>query len=294
MNKKRIVNIIIAVVVIVVMSGVSLGTGIVNDLTEIKQIIVFRPTVIAKIIIMAAFVKAIQWVLQLVLDVISPKKNRAKTAISIIDSLISYVAAVVIICWGFVLLGVNVGTVLASVGIVALIIGFGAESLIEDVITGIFMLFENQYNVDDIVEVDGFCGRVTSIGIRTTVIEDNGQNKKIINNSAMKNILNKSISSSKAVCDIGISYGDDLLTLEKNIPDVLVKIKKENPDLFTGEVKYLGVQELGSSAVILRFIANVSEDRIFDAYRALNRGLLLEFKSLGYEVPYTQVDLHNK
>ena len=67
----------------------------------------------------------------------------------------------------------------ASVGVVALVVGFGAESLIEDMITGLFMLFENQYNVGDIVEVDGFRGTVTSIGIRTTCITDPGDNVKI-------------------------------------------------------------------------------------------------------------------
>ena len=76
----------------------------------------------------------------------------------------------------------NVSTILASVGLLALIVGFGAESLITDVITGVFMLFENQYNVGDIIEVSGFRGTVSSIGIRTISITDSSGNIKIINN----------------------------------------------------------------------------------------------------------------
>lgn len=90
------------------------------------------------------------------------------------------------ICFGLTILGVNITTIIASIGILALIVGFSAESLIADIVTGTFMLLENQYNVGDIVEVNGFRGVVTSIGIRTTCITDSGDNVKIINNSEMK------------------------------------------------------------------------------------------------------------
>lgn len=76
--------------------------------------------------------------------------------------------------------------VVASVGVLALIVGFSAESLIADMVTGLFMLFENQYNVGDIVEVGGFRGTVTCIGLRTTCITDSSDNIKIVNNSDMQ------------------------------------------------------------------------------------------------------------
>lgn len=75
---------------------------------------------------------------------------------------------------------IRVSTIVASVGIIALVVGFSAESLIADVVTGAFMLFENQYNVGDIVEIDNFRGTVTSIGIRTTRITDSGDNMQKI------------------------------------------------------------------------------------------------------------------
>ena len=143
------------------------------------------------------------------------------------------------------------------------------------------MLFENQYNVGDIIEVDNFRGKVTTIGIRTTVIEDTGGNKKIVNNAAMKNILNRSKISSKAVSDIGISYDDDLEKLERVLPEILKKIGEES-----------SIQELQSSALVLRFVAEVDEINIFAAQRELNRKLYLEFKKLGYVIPYDQLDVH--
>ena len=90
-----------------------------------------------------------------VLGAVKPAAHRARTVLTITRSLIRYVAALVILCWGRAILGVDVSAIVASVGILTLVVGFGAESLIADVITGTFMLFENQYNVGDIVEVNG-------------------------------------------------------------------------------------------------------------------------------------------
>ncbi|MBO4869078.1 MAG: mechanosensitive ion channel, partial [Clostridia bacterium] len=162
---------------------------------------------ILKLVIMAAAVLATEALVTFILRALKPKSHRARSLISIFCSLLKYVAVIVIICWGLTILGVNVSTIVASVGIVALIVGFSAESLIADVVTGAFMIFENQYNVGDIVEVDGFRGTVTDIGIRTTCITDPGENVKIVNNSAMKNILNRSDKLSRSISHISIPYG---------------------------------------------------------------------------------------
>ena len=130
-------------------------------------------------------------------------------------------AAIVILCWGLSILGVDLSTIVTAVGILALVVGFGAESLIADVVTGTFMLFENQYNVGDIVEVNGFRGTVQEIGIRTTSIMDAGGNVKIINNSDMKNILNRSDNASLAVSNIDVPYETDLEALEAKLPALM-------------------------------------------------------------------------
>ena len=203
-------------------------------------------------------------------------------------------AAILILGWGLSIMGVNVTTIVASVGIVALIIGFGAESLIEDVITGFFMLFENQYNVGDIVEVGGFRGTVSDIGIRTTSITDPGGNVKIINNSNMKDILNRSDHTSRSVADIQIPYETDLPAFEAKLPAILEDIYSRHQDTMRKAPQYLGVQELGESGVTLRFIAEVEESDIYTVQRILNRDLFVAFRKAGVEVPYPQLDLHQK
>ena len=243
---------------------------------------------------MAALVLFAAQLLRVLLNLIQPKERKGKTLISLLSSLLHYVAAIVILCWGLSILGVNVNAIVASVGIVALIVGFGAESLVADVVTGIFLLFENQYNVGDIVEVNGFRGTVKEIGIRTTSIVDTGDNIKIINNSEMKNILNRSDNISRAVSDITIPYDTDLEALEAKLPKLLQDIYEARKDVMETAPRYLGVQQLADSSVILRFVVDVAEKDIYTGARVLNRDLWLGFRKLGVECPFPQVDVHSK
>ena len=252
------------------------------------------PHPVLKVLAMAAAVLFAAALLRLLLGCIKPKERKGKTMISLLSSLLRYVAALVILCWGLSILGVNVNAIVASVGIVALIVGFGAESLVADVITGIFLIFENEYNVGDIVEVNGFRGTVKDIGIRTTSIVDTGDNIKIINNSDMKNILNRSDNLSRAVSDIAIPYETDLEALEAKLPGLLEDIFAQRQDVMLSAPRYLGVQQLADSSVILRFVVDVSEKDIYSGARILNRDLWLGFRKLGVECPFPQMDVHSK
>ena len=249
---------------------------------------------VIQVLAMAAMVLFAASLLRLMLNLVKPKERKAMTMISILSSLLRYVAALVILCWGLSILGVNVNAIVASVGIVALIVGFGAESLVADVVTGIFLIFENQYNVGDIVEVNGFRGVVKEIGIRTTSIMDMGENIKIINNSEMKNILNRSDNISRAVSDIAIPYETDLEALEAKLPRLMEDIFAKRQDVMLSAPRYLGVQQLAESSVILRFVVEVAEQDIYSGARILNRDLWLGFRSLGVECPFPQVDVHSK
>ena len=248
---------------------------------------------VLRVIAMAALVLFCTWVLVLILGLFKPASHRARTVLSLMASLVRYLAAIVILCWGLSIFGVDVNTIVASVGVLALVIGFGAESLIADMVTGFFMLFENQYNVGDIVEVNGFRGTVKEIGIRTTSIIDTGKNVKIVNNSDMKNILNRSDNASIAVSTIDVPYPTDLEKLEAQIPALMQDIFARHRDVMLSEPRYLGVQELGSSGITLKFIVEIEEGNIFTVPRILNHDLLLGFRKLGVECPFPQLDLHN-
>ena len=292
-QKRQLVKLLILLALLLAAGGGAWAAGVFEGLS-LRTSLEFNTKALFQFLLMLFGVLLVANLVILVLRSLKPKRHRGRTLVTLIASLTKYAAALVILCWGLSILGVDVSTIVASVGILALIVGFGAESLIADVVTGVFMLFENQCNVGDIVEVGGFRGTVLEIGIRTTSVVDTGGNVRIINNSEMKNILNRSDNSSFAVSDISIPYETDLEALEKKLPEMLANIYQENPSAMKQAPDYLGVQTLADSAVVLRFIAEVEEKAIVSTQRLLNRELLLGLRKLGVECPYPQLDVHNR
>lgn len=290
--KRNVVVLIVALVVLAVSGVLGIVLGAFRNVGDVLGMIHLDGETVFRLLAMIAFLVAVHAILQLLFHLLQKGGNRTRTLSTVLSSLVRYVAVLVGICWGLSLLGVNVGTIFAGVGIVALIVGFGAESLIADLVTGAFILFENQYNVGDIVELDGFRGTVDNIGIRTTGIRDAGGNLKIVNNSDIKNIVNRSESGSVAIATVGISYGLNLEDVEKKLPAILEKIKARHEDIFVGDVRYLGVEELADSAVVLKFMADVNEKDVFSGRRLLNRELKVCFDEAGLEIAYPQVDVH--
>lgn len=231
-------------------------------------------------------------ILLVIMKFLRNMKGRTGTIATVMSSLIKYGAVLIAFCWVLSIIGVNVSTIFASVGIVALILGFGAESLVADLVTGVFILFENQYNVGDIVEIDGFRGKVKEIGIRTLSLEDSGGNVKIISNSELKNIVNRSNYRSVAVADVGVSYETDLEELDEKLVKILATIKEKHPDVFVGRVECTGVESLADFSVVIRFIADVNEENIFTGKRILNKELKIAFDKAGIEMPYPQIVVH--
>lgn len=223
-----------------------------------------------------------------------PKETRARTVCSLTRSILSYAAVLLSVYFGLRALGVDVTASLASVGVVTLIIGFGAQSLIEDVLTGIFLIAEGRYNVGDILVLDDFRGKVVDISVRTTTLEDAGGNHKIINNSEIRNFQNRSQKTSLAVSTVSVGYDADLRAVETVIADALPAIFEENRAVFLDVPQYIGVEELGESGVVLKFIVSATEENVFAARRALNRSLKLLFDEKGIDIPYPQLTVHTK
>lgn len=220
------------------------------------------------------------------------KNNRSRSMAGLFVSLVKFLGFIIGGVWALSILGVNLAGIFASLGVMSLIIGFGAQSLIEDAVTGIFIIFEGQYQVGDIIVLDGFRGTVKRIGIRTTCIEDAGGNQKIVNNSDIRNMQNRSRNSSVAVCDLCISYDADIREVEKVIAATLPKLHAKYSDLFLTCPRYMGVESLGESSVVLRIIADVTEENFFLGYRTLNREMKLMCDRHGIEIPFNQLVVH--
>ena len=231
-------------------------------------------------------------VLKLILKLIGKRSNRTFTVTEMLTGLLKYIAVAAAVVWGLTILGVNTGAVLAGIGIIGLIIGFGAQSLIEDIITGAFIIFENQYSVGDIIVLDDVRGVVRSIGVRTTVIEDDGGNLKVVNNSDIRNFQNRSRVDSLAIIICAVSYKTDLRRLEKLMQEALPGTRENHPDLYLGDIRYMGVEQLSDSGMSLKFCVSTSEEKFFQARRALNRDVKMLLDDNDIEIPFPQVVVH--
>ncbi len=293
MKKNPLIKMIVFGVIAVILWGVGFFTKLWDTLPKGAGIHL-NPANILRILFWIFATLFVERLLVFLLSKIKPEDRRAKTVTSVISNMLKYIAAIVIFCGVLTILGVNIATIVASIGVIALIIGFGAESLIADVVTGLFILVDNQYNVGDIIEVGGFRGTVSDIGIRTTSVTDPGGNVKIINNSDMKNILNRSDKNSKAVAVFPVPYDTDIPALEEKIPAMLQSIYEAHKDVMKDVPKYLGMEALSASSVDLKFIVEVDESNIYSGARLLNRELFVGMRKLGVECPFQQVDIHTK
>ena len=162
------------------------------------------------------------------------------------------------------------------------------QSLIGDVVAGLFIVFENEFNVGDIITVGDFRGTVVSIGIRTTKLEAVG-NIKIINNSDIRGVLNQTVNPSTAKSLIDIEYGDSLERVEEIIKTKLPEIKIDG--MIEG-ISYDGVASLGASGVTLQFTAKCYEGDIFVVQREMNKRLKVMFDENGIGIPFPQIVVH--
>lgn len=222
-------------------------------------------------------------------SVIRFENKRLATFKVLIFNSVKYLTSISAACYCLNVIGVNMVAVLAGLGVMGLIVGFGAQTLIEDIITGLFIVFEGQFSVGDIVSTDGYRGTVTNIGIRTTCITDVGGNVKILRNSDIKNVVNLSGKNSCAVVNMSITYAESIERAERVIKKALPIIFQSYPGIFEAEPMYVGVDALAASSVDLRVVAPVTEHNLFNARRILNRELKIAFDENKIEIPFPQV-----
>ena len=230
-------------------------------------------------------------VVRLLLRIIGPKLKSRQSLASLLSSFAKYLGAIVLIFAILGTLGIDTAVLLASAGILSLIVGLGAQPLIEDIFAGIFIVFEHTFEIGDIIIVDGFRGTVKEMGIRTTKIEDAGGDVKVINNSDIRTLINMTSKLSTAVCDVSISYSDDIGKVEKVLKDNLGQIKNKYKAIINGP-EYVGVQSLSDSAVVIRITAECNEMMRYQVQRDINREIKIIFDKNNITIPFPQVVIH--
>ena len=214
--------------------------------------------------------------------------SRAETIGRLVNNFIKYTSVIGTLFYCLNFLGIQASTLLASAGILTLVVGLGAQSLISDILAGIFIVFEGEFRVGDIVTIDTWRGTVLEIGIRSTKIEDASQNIKVFNNSSITGIINMTKKYSYAFCDVGIEYGESLEKIEALLKKELPHFKQRIPEIAEGPY-YKGVISLGDCSVDIRILAQCLESDRVQLTRDLNREILLLFNKNGINIPFPQV-----
>jgi small conductance mechanosensitive channel len=189
---------------------------------------------------------------------------------------------------------IEIGPLLAGVGVAGLAISFGAQSLVKDVISGFFILLENQFSVGDIVEINGVGGVVERMTMRVVMLRDVQGTLHVIPNGSIGVVSNRTRGWSPAVLDIGVAYKEDVDAVIRVLRDVVTELWRDEAwrPLLTEEPAVWGVEALADSAVTIRLVAATLPARQWEVARELRRRIKNRFDRDGIEIPFPQRTLH--
>jgi small conductance mechanosensitive channel len=222
------------------------------------------------------------------------RERRAKTLVQIFNLV---VRTVVIVFGGISILkelGFDIGPVLAGAGIIGLAIGFGSQSLVKDIVSGFFLILENQIRVGDVVKIADISGVVERITLRIVVLRDMEGVMHVIPNGEIKTLSNMSYGWSRAVVTVSVAYKEDIvrvMTVLKNLAMQLYKDEKYKGDIIE-EPTILGIDSLENSSVNIKVLFKTEPLTQWDIARDFRLRLKAEFDRLGIEIPFPQRTIH--
>ncbi len=197
----------------------------------------------------------------------------------------------IVVISGFIVLteiGVNVAPLIAGAGVVGIAIGFGSQTLVRDIITGIFLLFEDALAVGDVVQVGGLSGVVEQLSIRSIKLRAQDGSLHIIPFSAVTTVTNMTRDFAFAVLDVSVAYGEDTDRVSEVLRDIATEMREDvkwRPAI-RDDLDILGVERLADSGVIMRVRLKTEPSQRWAVAREMNRRIKKRFDELGIEIPY--------
>ena len=248
---------------------------------------------IAETVGIVAVAFMISFIINLIIGLITWKGKRSRTVGSLIKSLSKY--AITIVAAGFILRvwGVDIASIVAGIGIITLIIGLGCQSLINDIVSGVFLVFDDFFDVGDIVVIDGFRGTISEIGLRSTKLEDWAGNIKGINNSQITTVTNLSRLATSIVVNFVVDRKEDVVQVEAILKDNLKEISKKLTKVI-GQIDYIGVSSLKDDGIELAFSAKCEEANRYQVNRDITRELYILMKNNNIKVPFSQIEVYQE
>lgn len=191
-------------------------------------------------------------------------------------------------------LGVPIGPILTGAGVVGIAVGFGAQTLVKDIINGFFILLDDQIRVGDVVDIAGKSGLVEGVTLRMTTLRDAGGNVHFVRNGEITVVTNMTKEYSRYVFDIGVAY-------RENVDEVIKVIKlvdeglRRDPEFMNDilePIEVLGLDQFADSAVIIKARTKTRPIRQWAVGREFNRRLKMKFDELGIEIPFPHLTVY--
>jgi small conductance mechanosensitive channel len=227
-------------------------------------------------------------------EVDEESRKRASTLSSVIRHILTVVILIVAAMTILGELGVQIGPVLAAAGIAGLAVGFGAQSLVKDVINGFFILLEDQIRVGDVVKVAGQGGVVEKVNLKMTILRDFSGNVHYVPNGSIDLVTNMTKEYSRYVFDIGVAYREDVDEVSAVIREVDEDLRKDPQfcqDILE-PIEVFGLDQFGDSALIIKARVKTKPIKQWRVAREFNRRLKKKFDERNIEIPFPHVTLY--
>ncbi|MCF6465697.1 mechanosensitive ion channel family protein [Clostridium sp. Cult2] len=221
---------------------------------------------------------------------VDEKKINTLTAVlkNIMKYVLYFIGTVIILD----MFNINTNSILATAGIGGLAIGFGAQSLVRDVITGFFILFEDQFSIGDYVKIDSYEGIVEELGVRVTKLRDFSGELHIIPNGNIKIVTNKTRGAMRALVKVSIAYEEDIDRAIKVLDEVCNRLKESNESIVEGPT-ILGVTDLAGYGIGLTIVAKTKPMDQWSVERALRKNIKEAFDKGNIQIPYPKMVMYD-
>ena len=221
------------------------------------------------------------------------QSQRINTLFGILNNFISIAIIVVVIMLILSELGIEIGPLLAAAGVVGLAVGFGAQTLVKDIITGLFVVLEGQVTIGDIVEIAGHSGTVEAITIRTIRLRDVQGHLHVIPFSEVTTVKNITQDQDYHTFEIGVSYNEDIDHVIQTLEGVGKDLEKDKDfkSKINGEIQVFGLDKFEDSAIIIKGRIPTIHKQQWAVRREFNRRVKIAFDKNKIEIPFPQTTI---
>lgn len=220
------------------------------------------------------------------------KKKRQKTMQKLIQNIVKYVVIILVGATILNILGVNITSIVAGLGVVSVILSLALKDVMQDILAGLSIIFEDQFDIGDLVEINGFTGTVIDLGLKSTKIKSYENTIKIISNRSIIEVINYSKTNPNVIIDIPIPYEIDNKQTDKVIDKIIKRTEKEVETL-KGNIENWGLNEFKDSCISYRIFVPVKQETQFSTKRKINRIIKEEFDKENISVPYNIIEVKN-